>query len=62
MCIRDSTGREYHMIEEYMMEDAEYAIVIIGSSAGTAKEACRVLRAKGLKVGVVKIRVFRRCV
>ena len=53
------TGREYHMIEEYMMEDAEYAIVIIGSSAGTAKEACRVLRAKGIKVGVIKIRVFR---
>jgi len=41
------------------MEDADYAIVIIGSSAGTAKEAIRDLRAKGQKAGLIKIRSFR---
>ena len=41
------------------MEDAEEAIVIIGSSAGTAKEAVNELRAEGRKVGLVKIRSFR---
>jgi pyruvate ferredoxin oxidoreductase alpha subunit len=53
------TGRHYGMIETYRMEDAEYAVVLIGSSAGTAKEACSILREQGHKVGVVKVRVFR---
>ena len=53
------TGREYGLIEKYMMDDAETAIIIIGSSAGTAKEAVNELRAKGEKVGLIKIRSFR---
>jgi len=53
------SGRRYGMIEEYMMEDAEYAVVLIGSSAGTAKAAARALREAGIKAGVVKVRVFR---
>ena len=53
------TGRSYGLIEEFMMEDAEEAIVIIGSSAGTAKEAVRRLREQGKKVGLVKIRSIR---
>ena len=53
------TGRSYGFFEEYMMEDAETAIVVIGSSAGTAKEAIRELRSSGNKVGLIKIRVFR---
>lgn len=53
------TGRHYGLIEEYMMDDAEEAIVIIGSSAGTAKEAIQNLRAQGKKVGLIKIRSFR---
>jgi pyruvate ferredoxin oxidoreductase alpha subunit len=53
------TGRKYGLIETYRMEDAELAMVIIGSSAGTAKDACDEARAAGLKAGVVKIRVFR---
>ncbi len=53
------TGRKYGMIEEYCMEDAELAMIIIGSSAGTAKEACDELRAAGVKAGVIKVRVFR---
>lgn len=53
------TGRSYGLIEEYCMEDAEFAIVLIGSSAGTAKAAIQELRAEGKKVGLVKIRSFR---
>ena len=53
------TGREYGLIEKYMMDDAEEAIVLIGSSAGTAKAAINELRAAGKKVGLVKIRSFR---
>ncbi len=55
----DISGREYGFIEEYCMEDAEMALVIIGSSAGTAKETVNRMRAEGKKVGLVKIRVFR---
>lgn len=53
------SGREYGLFEEYQMEDAESAIVIIGSSAGTAKETVNRLRAEGKKVGLIKLRVFR---
>jgi len=53
------TGRRYGMIEEYRMEDADVAMVIIGSTAGTAKETCDDMRAMGIKAGVIKIRVFR---
>lgn len=55
----EMTGRTYSLIEEYKMEDAECAIVIIGSSAGTAKEAVNELREAGKKVGLIKIRSFR---
>lgn len=54
------TGRKYGFFESYRMEDAEYAVVIIGSAAGTCKAAVDQLReTTGKKVGLVKIRVFR---
>jgi pyruvate ferredoxin oxidoreductase alpha subunit len=53
------TGRKYDLFEEYRMEDAEAAIVVIGSTAGTAKAAIEKLRAEGKKVGLIKIRLFR---
>ncbi len=54
------TGRKYSFFEEYRMEDAEYAVVIIGSAAGTCKAAIEKIRKEtGKKVGLVKIRVFR---
>ena len=53
------SGRKYGLIEEYKMDDAEYAMVIIGSAAGTAKEAIDQMRENGEKVGLVKIRSFR---
>lgn len=53
------SGRQYGLFEEYRLEDAEYAIVIIGSAAGTAKDAIDRLREEGRKVGLLKIRFFR---
>lgn len=54
------TGRKYGFFEEYRMEDAEYAIVIIGSAAGTCKAAVdRIRENTGKKVGLLKLRVFR---
>ena len=53
------TGRSYGLFEAYQMEDAEVAMVIIGSSAGTARETVRRFRQGGKKAGLVKIRVFR---
>ncbi|MDZ7261616.1 MAG: pyruvate ferredoxin oxidoreductase [candidate division KSB1 bacterium] len=53
------TGRNYGILEEYRMEDAERAVIVLGSTAGTAKVAVDQLRKKGERVGLVKIRAFR---
>ena len=53
------TGRYYDLIEKYEMDDAEVAVVMIGSSAGTAKDTINEMRQAGHKVGLVKIRAFR---
>ncbi|MDR0885341.1 MAG: pyruvate ferredoxin oxidoreductase [Clostridiales Family XIII bacterium] len=55
----DATGRLYDFFEAYRMDDAEYAILIMGSASGTAKDAVDNLRAEGKKVGLIKLRVFR---
>ncbi|HEY3375473.1 MAG TPA: hypothetical protein VGK02_10485 [Candidatus Aquicultor sp.] len=53
------TGRTYGLFEEYKLDDAEIGIVVIGSTAGTAKYVVDEMRAKGIKVGVLKPRLFR---
>ncbi|MFA6708907.1 MAG: pyruvate ferredoxin oxidoreductase [Fusobacterium sp.] len=53
------SGRKYGLFEEYKLDDAQVAIVVLSSTAGTAKEAVDELRAAGKKVGVLKLRVFR---
>ena len=53
------TGREYHLVEEYLCDDAEYVAVILGSSFGTMKAAVDELREMGLKVGCAMPRVYR---
>jgi pyruvate ferredoxin oxidoreductase alpha subunit len=53
------SGRKYGYFEEYKLEDAEVAIVIINSTAGTSKTVVDSLREKGIKAGLLKIRVFR---
>ena len=53
------TGQSYGFFEGYRLEDAEYAVVAIGSVCGTAKDAVDAMREKGLRAGLLKIRVFR---
>ncbi len=53
-------GRDYSaLVEGYRLEDAETAIVAIGSICGTVKDAIDEMRNEGKKVGLLKIRVFR---
>ncbi len=53
------TGKKYSFIEEYKTEDAEIAIVVLSSTAGTAKTVVDELRSKGKKVGLVRPFMFR---
>lgn len=53
------TGRAYDLFECYRMDDAECAIIAMGSTAGTTKVVVDTLRQKGMKVGILKPRVFR---
>jgi pyruvate ferredoxin oxidoreductase alpha subunit len=56
----DFFGRSYGgQIEEYRTSDAEIILVTSGSATGTAKTVIDALRAKGQKVGLVKIRMYR---
>lgn len=52
-------GRYYGFFEAYRLDDAELAIVVMSSAAGTAKDAVDELREEGLKIGILKPRVFR---
>ncbi len=54
------TGRKYNIVEQYMMEDAEVAVMALGTSVETAVEVAKEMREKeGIKAGVIGIRVFR---
>jgi pyruvate ferredoxin oxidoreductase alpha subunit len=53
------SGRNYGLLEEYRLTDAELALVVLGSTASTAEVAVDELRAKNKKVGLLRIRVFR---
>ncbi|MCI8509283.1 MAG: pyruvate ferredoxin oxidoreductase [Lachnospiraceae bacterium] len=53
------SGRSYGFFEEYRLDDADYALVMIGSAAGTTKDAVDALREQGIKAGLLKLRVFR---
>ena len=53
------TGRHYGLFEEYKLDDADIAIVCMNSTAGTTKFTVDKLRAKGIKAGLLKVRVFR---
>ena len=53
------TGRHYSLFEEYKLDDAEIAIVCMNSTAGTTKYVVDNLREKGIKAGLLKIRVYR---
>jgi pyruvate ferredoxin oxidoreductase alpha subunit len=53
------TGRTLKMVEGYKLEDAEVALVAMGSMAGTTKQVVNQLRAQGKKVGMMKLVAFR---
>lgn len=53
------TGRKYPKVEGFYMDDAEYVIVVMSSTAGTTKHVVKELRAQGKKVGLLKIRLYR---
>ncbi|MEZ0393721.1 MAG: pyruvate ferredoxin oxidoreductase [Desulfurococcaceae archaeon] len=55
------TGRSYGdgVVEPYGLEDADVVIVAMGSGAGTFRDAVRRARARGEKVGLLKLRLYR---
>jgi pyruvate ferredoxin oxidoreductase alpha subunit len=53
------TGRKYNKVECYDMQDADVAVVCMGTSVETAREVAGEMRAKGIKAGVVGLRVIR---
>jgi len=53
------TGSDYYFFEKYQLDDAEYVIVVMSSTAGTAKAVIDKLRERGEKVGLLKPRLFR---
>ena len=57
--VAEEVFKEYHLVDEYRCDDAEYVAVIIGSSFGTMKETVDILRDEGLKVGCCMPHVYR---
>jgi len=53
------SGRKYGFFESYHMDDAEVATIALGSAAGTTKDVVDSLRDRGIKAGMIKLRVFR---
>jgi pyruvate ferredoxin oxidoreductase alpha subunit len=53
------TGRRYGLFDTYKLDDAELAIVVLSSTAGTARLVVDELREQGVKAGLLKLRVFR---
>jgi pyruvate ferredoxin oxidoreductase alpha subunit len=56
---KELSGRSFDMIEGYRLNDAESVIVVMSSTAGTTKDVIDMMRKKGKKVGLLKIKVFR---
>ena len=53
------SGRPQPILDMYGMDDADYAIIVLSSTAGTTRTVARELRARGAKVGLIRPRVFR---
>lgn len=53
------TGTKYELFEEYRLDDAEVAIIVSSSTAGTTKEVVDRMRDAGKKVGLLNIKLFR---
>jgi len=55
----EMTGRTYELFEAYRLDDAEIGIVILSSAAGTTKDIVDQYRDRGVKIGLLKPRMFR---
>ncbi len=55
----EAFGREYGLLEEFMLDDAEFAVVAMGSTCGMIRDVVEDLREKGVKAGMLKLRAFR---
>jgi pyruvate ferredoxin oxidoreductase alpha subunit len=53
------SGRKYGLFEAYRLEDADIALVILNSAAGTSKDVIDDFRNRGIKAGLLKPRLFR---
>jgi len=53
------SGRSYSLFETYRLDDAEIALVILNSAAGTSKDVIDEFRNKGIKAGLLKPRLYR---
>ncbi len=53
------SGRQYGLLDPYRLEDAEIAIVVVGSTAGTTRIIVDKLRGQGIRAGMVRVRAFR---
>lgn len=51
--------RDYDLIEEYRLEDAEYVVVMMGAWCGDAKDAIDILRDEGVQIGMLRLRFVR---
>ncbi|HPX62132.1 MAG TPA: pyruvate ferredoxin oxidoreductase [Deltaproteobacteria bacterium] len=56
---RRISGRSYGLFESYRLEDAEVAIVVMSSAAGTTKDVIDQYRDKGIRAGLLKPRLYR---
>ena len=57
--LADRTGRELHVVEYSGDPNADRVLVLMGSGAQTAAETARTLNARGERVGVVQVRLYR---
>ncbi|MBS1126458.1 MAG: pyruvate synthase subunit PorA, partial [Nitrospirae bacterium] len=53
------SGRTYGLFETYRLDDADIALVILNSAAGTSKDVIDDFRNKGIRAGLLKPRLFR---
>jgi len=53
------SGRSYRYVEPYLMDDAEVALIGMGSMMGTIRYMVDELRGEGVKAGMIKLRLFR---
>ncbi|MFN3995301.1 MAG: transketolase C-terminal domain-containing protein [bacterium] len=58
---KELTGRSYGgTVDEYLLDDAEVAVLVMGASSGDAREAAKNVREKlGIKAGVIRLRSIR---